>query len=646
MFKSNKRILLYLFQIGILVPTAQISKLISTSHYTNSKYSAFLYPELNIKEKYINLNENDEEIIKDYMSSKSNQDIFDALRKEGENDDEVCKFIRDDFVDEFISYKNEKHLDLSSKIPFSLFETHNFLIEHPPTLIEYAAFFGSVQIFKSLLMHHCPYTQMIWLYAVHSNNIEIIHLLENENVEVEYVDVFCEAIKCHHNAIANYIRTNHLQTIFDEQEKRISDEAISSFNYEFISTNINQISKNFTQFCKYDYYHVVKCILASDSFIDINKYDEVEDMTPLNYAIENNDSQLVKIILNHPDIDVNRLAKPLNDDKTIISPLFMAITKNNSEIVQMLIAKSDCDVNLYSDVTFEDEIYLYDESAFRVNDAEPNGVAHLTPLCAAIERNNSKIVNLLLQQSEINVNLEAYFNNCMKLNPLNLAYQVKNLEIFELLVDLKETDVNHPLYSFKIFEGSGGGCFIKRSSLLFNIIKNKDVQFLSILLKNPKLAFDETQNFFSYQDEGVNVPIITIETILMAAVDSPELLELVLKQPKINVNMLSSVDHIRYDVPYTILVDRIYHSEESLNRVFVDYEVKEIMSRLKQTLLHYATENNMINIVKDLLKHDDLVIHEKRVQGQIVNGKYQEKEETALEIAQSKGFTEIVELLQ
>ena len=50
-------------------------------------------------------------------------------------------------------------------------------------LVEYAAFFGSIQIFKYLLVNQVKLIPSLWIYAIHSRNPEIIHLLEENNIE-------------------------------------------------------------------------------------------------------------------------------------------------------------------------------------------------------------------------------------------------------------------------------------------------------------------------------------------------------------------------------------------------------------------------------------------------------------------------------
>ena len=97
----------------------------------------------------------------------------------------------------------------------SIFETNYLLLKNKKTtLIEYSAFFGAIQIFRYLIQNKVELTPSLWLYAIHSQNAEIIHLLESNEIEPpenksmknKYEAIFIESIKCHHNSIADYIK--------------------------------------------------------------------------------------------------------------------------------------------------------------------------------------------------------------------------------------------------------------------------------------------------------------------------------------------------------------------------------------------------------------------------------------------------------
>lgn len=90
---------------------------------------------------------------------------FNERRMIAENDDEICKLVRNDLIDDFILHVNKFNINLNSLIQPSIFETNSIFevindnrwnewnilnrwhFEYKqPTLIEYAALFGSIQI--------------------------------------------------------------------------------------------------------------------------------------------------------------------------------------------------------------------------------------------------------------------------------------------------------------------------------------------------------------------------------------------------------------------------------------------------------------------------------------------------------------------
>ena len=129
-------------------------------------------------------------------------------------------------IEDFIYFVNKNCIPLTSSIVRSTFETNSMLIEKKPNMIEYAAFFGSIQIVKYLEVNSVELTQSLSLYSVHSNNSELIQFLEEKNVEIDDT-TFSEAVKCHHNDIAHYIQQNHLK-----QGHLVSSIFVND-NYEF-----------------------------------------------------------------------------------------------------------------------------------------------------------------------------------------------------------------------------------------------------------------------------------------------------------------------------------------------------------------------------------------------------------------------------
>lgn len=64
------------------------------------------------------------------------------------------------------------------KVKPSYYETNAFLIGRKTSLIEYATFLGAIQIIQYLKFNKIENDKSLWPFAVHSNNAELIHYLE------------------------------------------------------------------------------------------------------------------------------------------------------------------------------------------------------------------------------------------------------------------------------------------------------------------------------------------------------------------------------------------------------------------------------------------------------------------------------------
>lgn len=121
-FKKNKRILLFLFNEKIIIPEKNIIE------YIDNNYHEYFYPEFkNLYES--NFEEEEEEFICNDIKT------IIQTREIGENDDFICKLIRDDNLNEFIEYVNQNEIPLDYNIFHSEFETNSYLVDKQPTLI-------------------------------------------------------------------------------------------------------------------------------------------------------------------------------------------------------------------------------------------------------------------------------------------------------------------------------------------------------------------------------------------------------------------------------------------------------------------------------------------------------------------------------
>ena len=289
-FKNNKRILLFLIEQQLIIIDEYIVKRITeTDKYIESKYPQYFQPEIlpfinekwfpkyensNIEEEKENENENKnkgngwvEEIKKELPEN------FYEKRKEGENDNHICELIRKDMVDEFVAHVIRNDVSLNAKIQPSIYETNSFLLKKQCnlSLIEYAVFFGSIQIFNYLRLEGVELTPSMWLLAIHGQNAEMIHFIEDNHVELKdksYKQVFYESIKCHHNDIANYFINNFLQNDEENSQDTIN-QCLKYYNFTFL-TNESISKLSLVYLCKYDYCSLIDYLLKN-KVIDVNK---------------------------------------------------------------------------------------------------------------------------------------------------------------------------------------------------------------------------------------------------------------------------------------------------------------------------------------------------------------------------------------
>lgn len=286
-FKSNKRILLFLIKEKILIINNDILKIIKFEQNTSQQYLYYFLPEIKDSEDIILL---DEEI----QNQKINDfELFKKQRLLGENENYICELIRNDLIIEFSNYVEKTNYPLSSNIPPSQFETNLFLLNKNPTLIEYTAFFGSFKIFEYLIDHGTQITPSIWIYAIHcQSNDHIIQYLNEKKIEPEsYLECCIESIKCHH----------HDETSYFQQYIDIDSSSINLFykcikHYNFVCmTQFNELLINIykskihsflfntlIEFCRFDYISIVELILNKiEISLNLKIQTDIDDILKL-----------------------------------------------------------------------------------------------------------------------------------------------------------------------------------------------------------------------------------------------------------------------------------------------------------------------------------------------------------------------------
>lgn len=422
-FKDNKRILLFLHKQRMITLDNSICNILT-------KFNDFFSIEINLFRSL--QNQNDRE--------------FEKKREIGENDSFICEIIRKDLIVDFIKYVNQTNLNLGSEIEHSIFETHQFLNEQKNvTLVDYAAYFGSIQIFKYLHTNNVKLDERTMKYAIHGKNTELISMIESElkNVDDYQIKKFVnEAIKCHHNEIADYFLDkleNH-----DEIKCYLHKRIIRYHNYQYMNGTENW-SIYADLFIENNYVSIVKIILNNfEDDIDktLQRYEEKGCKTFLSLAIENENIEIVKYLINDLNASTSYFVTDFLYDSmefcTNKTLLYLAVERENAEIVRVLL-ENKCFSNSkenYYDKDYYNENFFIEEDTENAN-AYNNKIifVHETKiaLVTAVENGDKDIVELLLKDEQIDVN---------RINCISHSFSLHEDSIFDYYKEEKNSVIN------------------------------------------------------------------------------------------------------------------------------------------------------------------------------------------------------------
>lgn len=228
----------------------------------------------------------------------------------------LVQLIKEDKINEFQDFISKNNYNIENEIPQSHFEMHQILFNAKP--IEYAAFFGSINIFKFLLNkdNNINFGNLLE-YAIAGGNIDIIHIIENESHDDD-------------------IKSN----------QRLLELAILYMNNELIEYIVHSYP------VKIDAESYIKCIYASnyDAALklkelddDPNTINEFGDIgsTPIDIAAFEGYVYFIKFFLTFKNID----AKIYNSyGKTIFQSAARGNRKNAAKYIikHKLVDKNDC----------------------------------------------------------------------------------------------------------------------------------------------------------------------------------------------------------------------------------------------------------------------------------------------------------------
>ncbi|KAK8895481.1 hypothetical protein M9Y10_023947 [Tritrichomonas musculus] len=582
-FQGNKRLLLLLFKLGILTPTYNIYSIIhNNKKYTDRKYIEYLFLEF---EPY--MDEKTKKLIHDQipeLQNKTSNDDFSRKRGNGENDDYLCQLIQNDSVVDFITYMEKTNISPQLTIKPSIYETNSFLYNKHPTLIEYSAFYGSIQIFKYLHHRNAKLKESIWPYAIHGKNAEIIQFLEENKIKTiqdSFQYLIVESIKCHHNEIADYFKSN-----FNPKEKiyinYLIRKALKYYNFAYLTNddvnNLISSCKNDQKLnvpyylCKYDYYLFVEYLVNSKSeeIIDINYqykiYKQPDHCTDIMkcFAIKNGDVSREADIPDLCNLErfidrydrINEFSK-YKYKVEISNILNIAARKGNIDIIQLLLKCPKIDKNIITKKRYKESKktlpFIIDYYVITENK---------TILYEAIESGYEQVFQILLQENKNDVNgkfhkskvyhdyhstANLHYGKKTQITLLHYAIKRGCFEITKLLLSNPNLKINSKSI-YTINESGGCVCYtssskeITKSSLYF-AIHTENTKLIQLLLENPQIKINSGISKFNYG--WSNKKILQEKTPLYLAVEKQniEIVKLLLKHPEINIESESYVNN-------------------------------------------------------------------------------------------------------
>ncbi len=384
------------------------------------------------------------------------------------------------------------------------------------------------------------------------------------------------------------------------------------------SVNVN------ATFSVFDMYNKVMPNLSNKNMSNFSQIiknipgDQSDELIALIYAASVGSKDIVKLLLDHPDIDINIR------DSLGWSALMRAAQERNTEIVELLLEKPNIDVNTKN----------HDGS---------------TALTIAALNGYKEIVKMLLRHPNINVNLQnidgftALMNSILSFDNVGTQgmneTQVFMLELNKLLYkDIKSTQQDRR----KIVE-----LLLKRPNIEVNTkdssgdaalslaVKANDIGTVELLLKHPKININTQNNtghtplmiasaggreeivnsLLKHPNIDVNVKCKNGATALMYAIarERNKIVELLLKHPKIYVNTKVATSSVSVvclagDTPLSFAVSEGYKEIVKILLKHPNIDVNAICGLVEVSALMRAMMRNDIDMVKLLLSHPNINI--------------------------------------
>lgn len=203
-FSFNMSAIYHLYKLNLIT----LDDALRRNSITKMKSYVYFDPEIEqFKPKLYQ--ENQSSIYFQSLKNSYSQLDIKKYRETGLNSSNYAKIIQADDVDSLQKLISQTNLDINTLIPRSEFETNEiFDPKMSISFIEYAAFLGSINVFKFLLMNNAELRPIIARLATAGGNYEIIHLLESKFIRFRD-EAFSTSIIFHQNQLFEYFHSTY-----------------------------------------------------------------------------------------------------------------------------------------------------------------------------------------------------------------------------------------------------------------------------------------------------------------------------------------------------------------------------------------------------------------------------------------------------
>lgn len=393
------------------------------------------------------------------------EDIEDAIRSDSISKLEEC-------------FSKNQFYQIDYRIRPSIQYGCHFL-RSQPTLIQYAAFCGSLNIFKYLLEKGANIDlkdlndRTLAQFAMAGGNKEIIDILKSRRVDFRGTMKF--AARFHRNDLFEFIdddpipilhhctASNNVDLILrcldhgsnvnqpDLLNSNTPIEIAAQFNsldalqifLHHRLVNVNAKNKD-NQTCLHiasgnDYVEFVRLLINND-FVQQRLTDSKGRM-PIHIAAENGHVDVVELFLMKGNVTVNARTD------YGATPLHMALETGDLPMIEYLLDCKGVDAEAKT-LTFETPIHCAAQNrrskavhlllARADVDPNPRDKDGWTPLHYSTQNCDVETIEILLSSDKTNINIQ----NAMGLTPLHLAAKMGNAEIIDLLLNSPDKDID------------------------------------------------------------------------------------------------------------------------------------------------------------------------------------------------------------